>query len=367
MTNTLFSPLTLGSTDLPSRIAMAPMTRSRSTQPGNMPNAMMAEYYAQRASAGLIITEATQISQQGQGYSFTPGIHSDKQVAGWRLVTDAVHEAGGRIFNQLWHVGRMSHPMFHEDGQPVAPSALAPDATVWVVDPQTGQGGMVECPTPRALDTREIAGVIADYARAARNAKEAGFDGVEVHAANGYLIDEFLRASANHRSDQYGGSVENRIRFAVEAVEAIAAEIGADRVGIRISPFITQRGMEDPDAPETILAMARELDRIGIAYVHIAEADWDDAPETPRAFREALRAAFSGAVIVAGGYDMTRAEAILADGLADVVAFGRPFISNPDLPMRYAQNLPLAGFEGDTLFGGDARGYTSYSAYEAAA
>lgn len=367
MNNELFTPHTLGLNTLPSRIAMAPMTRSRSTQPGNVPNAMMAEYYAQRASAGMIITEATQISQQGQGYSFTPGIHSPEQVRGWKAVAEAVHAVGGRIFNQLWHVGRMSHSMFHEDGLPVAPSAIAPDATVWVVDPETEQGGMVECPTPRALATGEIADVIADYAQAAKNAKAAGFDGVEIHAANGYLIDEFLRASSNHRTDQYGGSVENRIRFAVEAVAAVAAEIGADRVGIRISPFITQRGMDDPDAPETILTMARELDRIGIAYIHIAEADWDDAPETPHTFREALRDVFSGTIIVAGGYDKAKAEAIIADGLVDVVAFGRPFVANPDLPRRLAENLPLADFDGDTLFGGDAGGYTTYPHYEAAA
>ncbi|NSY40861.1 alkene reductase [Leisingera sp. ANG59] len=364
---TLFDSAKVGAFDLPSRIALAPMTRCRTGQPGNIPNAMMADYYAQRASAGLIITEATQISQQGQGYSFTPGIHSEEQVAGWRKVTNAVHLAGGRIVNQLWHVGRMSHAMFHADGQPVAPSAIAPNATVWVVDPETGKGGMVDCPVPRALETDEIAGVIADYATAARNAKEARFDGIEIHAANGYLIDEFLRASSNKREDQYGGSVENRIRFAIEVTGAAAAEFGADRVGIRISPFITQRGMDDPDAPATILAMAKELGRIGIAYIHIAEADWDDAPETPRAFREALREVFPGAIVVAGGYDKNKAEAILAEDLADVVAFGRPFIANPDLPRRYAEDLPLAAFDGDTLFGGDQQGYTTYGNYEAAA
>ena len=364
---TLFDTAKVGAFDLPSRMALAPMTRCRTDQPGNIPNAMMGDYYAQRASAGLIITEATQISQQGQGYSFTPGIHTEEQVAGWRKVTDAVHLASGRIVNQLWHVGRMSHVMFHPDGQPVAPSAIAPNAAVWVVDPRTGEGGMVDCPVPRALETDEIAGVIADYATAARNAMAAGFDGIEIHAANGYLIDEFLRASSNKREDQYGGSVENRIRFAIEVVEAVAAEIGADRVGIRISPFITQRGMDDPDAPATILEMAKELRRIGIAYIHIAEADWDDAPETPFVFRKALREVFPGAIIVAGGYDKGKAEAILGEGLADVVAFGRPFIANPDLPRRYAEDLPLADFDGNTLFGGDQQGYTTYGSYEASA
>ena len=362
MTN-LFDPTIVGALALPSRIAMAPMTRSRTDQPGNLPNDMMAAYYAQRASAGLIITEATQISPQGQGYSFTPGIHSDAQVAGWRVVTQAVHEAGGRIVNQLWHVGRMGHGMFHADGLPVAPSAIAPDASVWVVDPETGRGGMVECPVPRALKTTEIAEVVADYAAAARNAKVAGFDGVEIHAANGYLIDAFLRSSSNKRQDRYGGSVQNRIRFAIEVVEAVAAEIGADRVGLRISPFITQRGMDDPSAPETILEMAKALARIGIAYIHIAEADWDDAPETPRAFRAALREVFSGSIIVAGGYDKERAKVILDAGLADVVAFGRAFIANPDLPHRFAQDLPLSAFDSETLFGGDHQGYTTYGPY----
>jgi N-ethylmaleimide reductase len=359
---TLFTPFALGALPLPSRIVMAPMTRSRAAQPGNVPTELMAEYYAQRASAGLILTEATQISPQGQGYSFTPGIHSPEQVAGWRRVTDAVHAKGGRIFLQLWHVGRMSHESFHPDGKPVAPSALAPGASVWVVDPATGKGAMVPSPLPRALTAADIEAVIADYAAAARNAVAAGFDGVELHGANGYLIDEFLRATSNQRSDGYGGSVENRIRFAVEVFEAVAAEIGAARVGIRISPFITQRGMNDPEAPATILALIRALGQRGLAYTHIAEADWDDAPLTPDSFRHDLRAAFAGAIVVAGKYDRTRAEAMLASGLADLIAFGRPFIANPDLPRRFAEDLPLADFEADALFGGSAAGYTSYPA-----
>lgn len=363
----LFTPVKLGDTELPNRIGMAPMTRSRSTQPGNVPNAMMATYYAQRASAALIITEATQISQQGQGYSFTPGIHSPEQVAGWRLVTDAVHKAGGRIFSQLWHVGRMSHASFHPDGLPVAPSALAPDATVWVVDPKTGHGGMVPCPVPRALETHEIPGIISDFRRAAANAKTAGFDGAEIHGANGYLIDAFLRRSANMRTDQYGGSQENRIRFAVEVAEVVAGELGAGRTGIRLSPFITQRNMADEEAVPTILKLARELDRIGIAYIHLAEADWDDAPVTPVAFRKDLRQAFGGRIIVAGKYDKDRAARIINDGYADVVCFGRPFIANPDLPRRLEDNLPLATFDPETLFGGDAKGYSTYPALQVAA
>ncbi|WP_417580854.1 alkene reductase [Pelagibacterium sp.] len=362
MNTSIFSPLNMGPLDLPHRIAMAPMTRSRSTQPGNVPNAMMATYYAQRASAAMIVTEATQVSPQGQGYSFTPGIHSDAQVAGWRLVTNAVHESGGRIFAQLWHVGRMSHQSFHADGQTVAPSALAPDASVWVVDAVTGQGAMTPCPIPRALETDEIADVIDQFRKAAANAKAAGFDGVEIHGANGYLIDEFLRRTSNQRTDRYGGSQENRIRFALEVAQAVAEEIGADRTGIRFSPFITQRNMNDDEAPETILRLAGELDRIGLAYIHLAEADWDDAPQTPQTFRQALRKAFSGKIIVAGKYNKARAEKIVADGYADIVAFGRPFIANPDLPHRYREDLALAEFDGTKLFGGSEDGYSSYPA-----
>ncbi|WP_424983109.1 alkene reductase [Maritalea sp. S77] len=359
---TLLNATRIGAIDVDNRVVMAPMTRSRSTQPGDVPNEMMAEYYAQRASAGMIITEATQITPEGKGYSFTPGIHSAEQIAGWKRVTDAVHARGGRIVLQLWHVGRMSHPMFHLDGKPVAPSAIAPGATVWVVDPTTGRGGMVECPVPRALKTNEIARVVEDYRLAARNAKAAGFDGVEIHAANGYLIDEFLRSTSNHRDDIYGGPVQNRIRFAVEVVEAVLSEMGADRTGIRFSPFIMQRGMEDSEAPETILSLVKELERMGLAYVHLAEADWDDAPETPEWFRKELRASFTGAVIVAGGYTREKAEFMINSGFVDAVAFGRPFIANPDLPYRFAQGLPITDFDGDTLFGGDAQGYTTYVA-----
>ena len=359
----LFSPFKLGALALPNRIVMSPMTRSRAAQPGNVPSAMMATYYAQRASAGLIISEATQISPQGQGYSFTPGIHTPEQVAGWRIVTDAVHAAGGRMFLQLWHVGRMSHQSFHADGKPVAPSALSPDAQVWIVDPATGQGGMVDCPIPRALETREIASVVGDFRIAARNAIAAGFDGVEIHGANGYLIDEFLRRSSNHRTDEYGGDQANRIRFLVEVVEAVAAEVGPERTGIRLSPFITQRNMADDEIIATILLAAAELDRIGIAYVHLSEADWEDAPVIPEDFRHLLRGVYRGAIIVAGKYDKTRATSILADGLADLVAFGRPFVANPDLPRRLAEDLPLASLDGATLFGGDEHGLSDYPAY----
>ena len=362
MTNELFKSLQIGSLTLPNRVTMAPMTRCRTTQPGDIPNEMMAEYYAQRASAGIIISEATQISNQGQGYSFTPGIFTDEQIAGWKLVTNAIHKEGGRIFLQLWHVGRMSHASFHEDGQTVGPSALSPDAQIWMVDPNTGKGGMVDCPVPRALALDEIAAVVEDFRQGAANAIEAGFDGVEIHGANGYLIDEFLRRSSNIRTDQYGGTQENRIRLLREVTQAVADEVGAERTGIRLSPYITQRNMADDEIIEVILKAATELDKIGIGYIHLSEADWDDAPEIPEKFRHELRKVFSGKIIVCGKYSQQRGEEIIGAGLADLVAYGRPFIANPDLPARYKKGIKLSDFDGDTLFGGDKRGLSDYPA-----
>jgi N-ethylmaleimide reductase len=358
----LFTPTVVAGHTLAHRIVMAPMTRARSTQPGDVPNALNALYYAQRACAALIVTEATQISPQGKGYSFTPGIYSPEQVAGWRLTTDAVHAAGGRIFAQLWHVGRMSHPDFHNGRLPVAPSAVPFDGQIWKVDPVTGEGAMVASPTPRALGRDEIAGVVADFRRAARNAMEAGFDGVEIHGANGYLIDQFLRTTSNLRTDEYGGSRENRLRFLKEVVNAAADEIGADRTAIRLAPFLTARGMNCPDILPTILEAAEFLQARGIAYLHLVEADWDDAPQFTEEFRQAIRARFTRPIIVAGKYDEARAEWVLSRGYADLVAFARPFVANPDLPHRLAEGLPLAPFDSSTLFGGDERGYTDYPA-----
>ncbi|HHT0394787.1 TPA: alkene reductase [Raoultella planticola] len=361
---TLFDSYQLKTLSLKNRIVMAPMTRARALQPGNVPSALMAAYYQQRASAGLIITEATQISPQGQGYSWTPGLHSAEQVAGWRLSTEAVHHAGGIIFSQLWHVGRMSYAGFHADGKPVAPSALAPDAQVWVVDEQ-GEGHMVDCPEPRALEHGDIQQIIADYRQAALNAISAGFDGIEVHGGNGYLIDQFLRRTSNQRTDEYGGSLANRIRFAQEVLEAISDAIGATRTGIRLSPFITQRGMNDPQVIDAILALAAWCEKKGIAYIHLAEADWDDAPQVPADFREALRATFSGTLIVAGNYTQDKVDKLLKAGLADLFAFGRPFIANPDLPYRLRNNLPLTTVSNpSTLFGGSSAGYTDYPCYK---
>lgn len=360
----LFRPLQLGPLHLPNRMVMAPMTRARSSQPGNVPNALMAAYYAQRASAGLIVSEATQISPQGQGYSFTPGIHTEAQVQGWRQVTDAVHAAGGRMVLQLWHVGRMSHASFQADGVPVAPSALSPDAQVWVVG-DDGVGRMVDSPLPRAMTDADIQAVIGDFRRAAANAMRAGFDGVEIHGGNGYLLDQFLRTTSNHRTDAYGGSIAKRSRFVEEVAAAVASEAGAERTGMRLAPFITQRNMNCPEIIPTILHLAKRLDALGLAYIHLAEADWDDAPQVPDTFRTALRQAYQGKVIVAGKYDPARADHILQAGMADMVAFGRPFVANPDLPARYAQGLPLAELDGSTLFGGGARGYSDYAPYTA--
>ncbi|WP_299535585.1 alkene reductase [uncultured Herbaspirillum sp.] len=357
---TLLTPLTVGQLTLPHRIVMAPMTRARSSQPGDVPNAMNALHYAQRASAALIITEASQISPQGKGYSFTPGIYSAEQVQGWRLVSLAVHDAGGRIFLQLWHVGRMSHPDFHGGALPVAPSALPFEGQIWKVDPAAGVGGMVASPTPRALAHAEIKAIVEDFRRAARNAIAAGFDGVEIHGANGYLIDQFLRTTSNVRTDEYGGSRENRLRFLKEVIDAVADEVGAHRTAIRLAPFLTARGMDCPDILPTILDAASFLQQRGIAYLHLVEADWDDAPVVTESFRQQLRERFTHPIIVAGNYNKARAQWVLEQGYADLVAFGRPFVANPDFPRRLAEDLPLADFDGAALFGGGAAGYTDY-------
>lgn len=361
----LFRPIEILGHTAPNRVVMAPMTRARSTQPGDVPNALNARHYAQRASAAFIVTEATQISPQGKGYSFTPGIHDERQVAGWRLVTDAVHAAGGRIVLQLWHVGRMSHPDFHGGALPVAPSAIPFDGQIWKVDSATGVGTMVDCPTPRALSIAEIDAIVEDFRFAARRAIEAGFDGVEIHGANGYLIDQFLRTTSNQRADEYGGSRENRLRFLKRVVDAVVDEAGAARTGIRLAPFLTARGMACPDILPTILEAATFLQQRGVGYLHLVEADWDDAPEFTEAFRRDVRERFTNPIVVAGKYDVSRAQWVLEHGYADFVAFGRPFVANPDLPRRLAEDLPLASFDGATLFGGDERGYTDYPAWVA--
>lgn len=356
----LFESTQLKQLALQNRVVMAPMTRARTTQPGNIPNQMMATYYKQRASAGLIISEATQISDDSQGYSFTPGGYTDEQVAGWKTVTQAAKEQGAAMFCQLWHVGRVSHPRFQKGKLPMAPSALAPVETqVWIAD-EHGTGSMIDCVEPRAMLQDDIDRVIKDFAMAAQRAIEAGFDGVEIHAGNGYLIDQFLRTNSNHRTDNYGGTRDNRMRFLLEVVDAVIHAIGASKVGVRLAPFITFKDMNCPDIVPTILEVSKHLQARDVAYLHLSEADWDDAPVIPESFRVKLRQHFTNTIIVAGSYTQKRADEILEKGYADLIAFGRPFVSNPDLVARLKHHQPLATLDGSTLFGGNERGYTDY-------
>lgn len=357
----LFQPLKMGALTLPNRVVMAPLTRNRAG-PDNVPQALNVEYYRQRASAGLIISEATQICPEGVGYPSTPGIHSKAQVAGWKTVTDAVHAAGGRIVLQLWHVGRISHPSLQPDGQlPVAPSAIKPAGKALTYD------GPQDFVTPRALEAHEIPGIIEQYRRAAENAKRAGFDGVEVHNANGYLLDQFLRDGSNHRSDEWGGSLENRMRLPTAVLEAVISVWGADRVGIRLSPSGTFNDMHDSDPDATFGTFIDRLSGYGLAYLHLMDPSDSDlrhggSPLPAKHFRSR----FSGALMVNAEYDGHKADAALRNGEADLVSFGRLFIANPDLPERLAQDAPLNTPDVDTFYGGDARGYTDYPALSAA-
>ena len=369
--STLFDPCQAGALALTTRIVMAPLTRNRA--PGALPNALMARYYRQRANpatgAGLIITEATAISHQGQGYADVPGIWSTEQVAAWKQVTDAVHAEGGKIVVQLWHVGRISHTSLQPGGgAPVAPSALTANAkTVLLID---GKAQFVETSPPRALDAGELPGIVQDYRRAAANAIAAGFDGVEVHAANGYLIDQFLRRGSNQRTDAYGGPIENRVRFLGEVMQAVVAEIGGGRTGIRLSPVTPSNDASD-DQPQALFEhVARLLAPLGLAYVHVIEGatggardhQQGQAPFDYAALRQAYRSAGgSGAWMVNNGYDLAQARQSMAEG-ADLVAFGRPFIANPDLGARLRQGGPFNTLERATLYGGGEAGYTDYPA-----
>jgi N-ethylmaleimide reductase len=365
MMSKLFQKTNLKDLDLQNRAVMAPMTRARTSQPGNVPNKMMATYYQQRATAGLIITEATQISDDSQGYSFTPGVYTDEQVKGWLPITNAAHDQGAAMFCQLWHVGRVSHPTFQKGVRPIAPSALTPVETqVWISDDK-GNGNMVDCIQPRGMTQADIDRVIKDFAYAAKRAVEAGFDGVEIHGGNGYLIDQFLRTNSNKRTDNYGGSRENRIRFLLEVVDAVIEAIGADKVGVRLAPFITFKDMDCPDIVPAILEASRELQARDIAYIHLSEADWDDAPVIPESFRIELREIFSNTIIVAGSYTQARADEMLNKGYADLIAFGRPFVSNPDLISRLENGYELAELDGATLFGGNELGYIDYPTHDA--
>ena len=329
----LFTPVHVGPYTLANRVVMAPMTRNRAGS-GNVPGDMNVEYYRQRAQAGLIITEATQVSPQGVGYPSTPGIHSAPQVAGWRRVTDAIHAEGGRIFLQLWHVGRISHPSLQPGGAlPVAPSAIRPEG-----DAMTN-AGFQPFVAPRPLKTGELPGIVEQHRQGARNALEAGFDGVEIHAANGYLLDQFLRDGSNRRTDAYGGPLENRVRLLMQVTEAVAGVWGAARVGVRLSPINSFNSMEDSNPDETFPYVASRLDDYDLAYLHVVEGDSADAAKT---FDwEKMRRAFTGTYMVNGGYDQERAGAALASGAADLVSFGAPFLANPDLVERFAKQAPL--------------------------
>lgn len=366
--STLFDPVTIGDLSLANRIVMAPLTRNRSPQA--RPGALVAEYYAQRASAGLIITEGTAISHQGQGYADVPGLYAPEQLAGWRKVTDAVHEASGRIVTQLWHVGRVSHHSLQPGGgKPVAPSAVQAKAKTYLIN-EDGSGGFAETSEPRALELDEIAGIVDDYRRAARAAiEEAGFDGVEIHAANGYLVDQFLRADSNKRTDAYGGSVENRARFLFEVVDAVIEGAGAGRVGIRLSPVTPSNDASDPEPQPLFEHVVRGLAARGLAFIHTIEGATGGARDHRQGDRDFDYAAYKAAYREAGGkggwmvnngYDADLARQAVASGRADLVAFGRLYIANPDLVARLRDGIALNEPDRATFYGGGAKGYTDY-------
>jgi hypothetical protein len=352
---TLFDPLSIGELKVPNRIFLAPLTRNRSTMPGRVPSALMRDYYVQRASAGLIFTEATSVSPQGVGYPSTPGIWSDEQVEGWRLVTEGVHAAGGRILLQLWHVGRISDPVYLDGELPVAPSAIAPKGHVSLIRPQKPYV------TPRALETDEIPGVIAAFRKGAENAKAAGFDGVEIHGANGYLLDQFLQESSNKRTDRYGGPIRNRARLLLEVTDAVASVWAAGRVGVHIAPRGDAHDVGDSDLPATFGYVASELGERKIAFLCARESVKD-----PR-LGPALKAAFGGVYVANEGFDKAGAEAVLKAGEADAVAFGKLFLANPDLPHRFALNAQVNAWNSDTFYSEGPAGYTDYPALREAA
>ena len=355
-TTDLFDPVQLGPLTLTNRIVMAPLTRSRADDEGNV-GELQATYYAQRASAGLIVSEATNISKEAKGYILTPGIFTDSHVKAWRLTTDAVHKKGGHIFLQLWHVGRISHPDLQPGGAlPVAPSAVLPQGQAFTKD------GFKPLVTPRALETDEIPRIVAEYAHAAKLAKDAGFDGVEIHAANGYLLQQFLADKTNLRTDRYGGSPENRARIVVEVAEAVTKVWGGgERVGIRLSPVTKFGDMGDSNPEPTYLYLIEQLNRLGLVYIHVIEGDTQGDRNPPGAFDpQSLRKAFKGLYIGNNGYDLKLALETRANNLADLICFGRPFISNPDLVERLRVDAPLAEGDRDTYYGGGAKGYTDY-------
>jgi N-ethylmaleimide reductase len=367
----LFTPIDMGRITLKNRIVLPPLTRQRSAQPGDIATDLMATYYRQRAGAGFMVSEGTQIEPRGQGYAWTPGIYSQAQIDGWRKVTEAVHAEGGVIFAQLWHVGRVSHNALQPDGQaPVAPSAIQAQKVKAFIQTGPGVGELVQPSLPRALELAEIRDLVGQYAQAARNAIDAGFDGVEIHAANGYLVNQFISAHSNQRDDAYGGSLENRLRFLREIVDAVAAAVGADRLGVRFTPLFTGTdqdrvyiGLVEEDPHTTYIEAIKVLEAAGVAYVSIAEADWDNAPDLPESFRRDVRTNFSGKILYAGRYTAERGERLIEAGLADLIAFGRPFIANPDLPERIANGWPLNPLDPATVYGGAEKGLTDYPTY----
>lgn len=359
----IFSTYNLSGLYLKNRFLMAPMTRSRSTQPGDIPNALMAEYYTQRVGAGIIITEATQISLQGKGYAKTPGIYSSEQTEGWKLTTDSVHKAGGIIFLQLWHVGRVSSAKVN-GLEPIGPTAIpANDTRVYIFDGAPNNDvTFVAVDQPKEITKAGIENVIKEFVQGARNAIEAGFDGVEIHGANGYLIDQFLRSNSNKRTDEYGGNQKNRIRLLIEITQAVVKAIGKDKTGVRLSPFISFKDMNDPEILETIMLASKELNKLDISYIHLCEADWDDAPKIPTEFRKALRVNFKNTIIATGNKTPEKGEQLLQENLVDLIGFGRKFLTNPDYPERVLNNAPMNEISNThTLFGGGTeQGYTDY-------
>lgn len=364
---TLFTGYHLSGLQLNNRIVMAPMTRSRAAD--TVPNDETALYYAQRSGAGLIVTEGSQVSRQGVGYLFTPGIHTDEQAAGWKMVTKSVHEKGGKIFSQLWHVGRISHTSLHENGvSPVGPTSKTAENTTSFAYDENGNPGSVQVSRPRPLLTSEVNSIVQDFANAAAKAINAGFDGVEVHGANGYLIEQFINAGINDRNDQYGGTIGGRLRLALEVVDAVVAQVGPGRVGLRISPF--NRTFDMPafqGEDETWIALAHELSKRNLAYVHIGNRDALMANDEGKVFLKRFREAYVGTLILAGMYTKDEGELDIREDLTDLVAFGRPFISNPDLVERLKNDWPLTTADPSTFYGGDHVGYTDYPVYETSA
>jgi N-ethylmaleimide reductase len=365
-TDELFQPYRLGPFNLPHRIVMAPLTRSRARQPGNVPSSLAACYYAQRASAALIVSEATQISMQGQGYAWTPGIHSREQVEAWHRVTNAVHEADGLIFNQLWHVGRISHPALQPDNMlPVAPSAVIPEGKAFIEN-ERGEGELVPFVRPRALNIEEMPYIVAQYERAARNARAADFDGVEIHAANGYLLDQFIETGTNRRTDAYGGSVENRSRLLFEVAEALMPIWGPDRIGVRLSPMGKLNDISDENPEATFGYIAERLSDYEFAYLHIVNPALEQMQSGKDPDLRALdmvstiRRRYKGTLVVAGGFETDTAAHWLREGVADLIAFGRKFIANPDLPERLREGAALNIDDPTTYYGGGEKGYTDY-------